>query len=234
MTTISKFYLLDATTPNTGTMPSGGFIRTDTTFTSNDQNGDEASALTARDATDVAGASQQTSTITATANTTSQSWGHRRFVSRPLAAHTFATADGSWTFSYARSESSLNHNQIVKCAVYCWRPSTGAAIGTFGATNDAVVMVGSEPTSAGAQQAEAVTASWGHSTTIVDGDILVFEVYTVFTQSMGTAYTDSFFYNGATEASTTDCASFVTPPAALTLFTGAAEVIPDLIMAPPR
>lgn len=218
MATISKFYLLDAATPNTGTMPSG-ILQVSGTATAT--TGDATNARTARTATDVIGTSNPDleSSITAVANTSAQSWGHRRFVSAPLAAATFASGDGNWTFSYARTESNLNHNQAVRCCIYCWRPSTGAVVVALGASN-VCTPVGTEPTVAGAQQAESVTATWGGtSVTIVDGDILVFDVTTFFTQLMNTAYTEQFAYDGTTEASTTTCASFVTPPVALTLFT---------------
>ena len=203
---ISKFYLLDAVTPNSGTMPGAG-----TAFAANAVSGDAAGARTSRDATDLPGTSNPDieSTVTSTASTLLQRWGHRRFVSRPLAAVTLTNADGNWTFSYARQESNLNHNQSVQASVYGWRPSTGARVGT-GASNN---LVGTEPTVAATQQAEAVTAAWsGVSLTLIDGDILVFEVVTEFTQAMATAYTDAFAYNGTTEASTTTCASFITPP----------------------
>lgn len=216
MATIAKFYLLDAASANTGTMPSGalqaGGSSTATT-------GDATGARTARNATDTPGTSNPDveSSITANADQLPQIWGHRRFVSAPLAATTFASADGNWTFSYARSESNLNHNQSIVCTVYPWRPGSGARVGTGTQCN---IITGTEPTSAGAEQVESLNHAWGASVTIQDGDILVFDVVTNFTQAMSTAYTDNFAYDGTTEASTTTCATFVTPPAALTLFSG--------------
>lgn len=229
MATISKFYLLDAATPNTGTMPSnspttiaGGVLGAGT---------EAAGAATARDATDVSGTSNPDieSSLTSAATTTIQRLGHRRFVSRPLAAATVSGA--SWTFSYARSESNLNHTTgsgvpMIKASVYAWRPTTGLRVGTglitFGATTS--------PTAAATEQAESVLNDGGVALTYLDGDILVFDVYSHFQQGMATAYTDQFAYNGTTEASTTSCASFVTPPVALTLYT-AADLIPDVTTA---
>lgn len=155
--------------------------------------------------------------VTFLANTTQQFWGHRRFVSAPLAARTFANADGNWTFSYARSQSNANHNATFKCMLYAWRPSTGAVVGT---TPTGVLLTGTTFTGT-TETANSVTGAWvsGAPTTILDGDILVFDVVSVTTQLMATAYTEQFAYDGATEASTTTCASFLTPPAALTLFT---------------
>lgn len=219
MATISKFYLHDATSPNTGTMPSNS----PTTLVGGVQStGTEATGNTvARDATDVIGAANPDteSSITAAANTGAQRLGHRRFVSRPLAAHTFAAADGNWTFSYARSESNTNHNGQIRMIIYPWRPSTGLEVGTLGG-GDTCLLIGTIM-AATAETANSVTGTWSSTgTAILDEDILVFDVYTQFTQGMSSAYTDQFAYDGTTEASTTTCASFVTPPVALTLFTG--------------
>jgi hypothetical protein len=217
VTTISKFYLRDAATPNTGTMPSnspavigGGVLGT----------GTEASgASTARDATDVHGSPNPDleSVVTAQAASTHQRLGHRRFVSRPLAATTFTSSDGNWTLSEAAFCSNTNHitfgNDGPKMIVYLWRPSTGLQVGTATVALEPITPL---------TTSEAVrtdTGSWSGTQAILDGDIIVFDVYSDFTQTMATAYTDSFSYDGTTDASITTCASFVTPPVALTLFT---------------
>ena len=191
-------------------MPTGVFVN------SNDGTGDGTGALTARDANNVAGSSQVLSLITANADISPQNWGHRRFVSRPLAARTFAAADGNWTFSFAGLQSNALHNASFKCDVSLWRPGSGVRIGTVVVFLTAAVMTTT------AQTAQTATAAWSGTQAILDGDILVFDVSDNFTQGMATAYTSQFAYNGTTEASTTTCASFVTPPAALTLFTAAA------------
>jgi len=204
--TIGKFYLHDAVTPNSGTMPSAAIGTT----------GDAPGATTARDATDTIGVANPDieSTVTATANQNAQNWGHRRFVSRPLAAQTISL--GTWTLSYARSESNTSHNQSVRCTIYTWRPSTGLLVTTVVAAN---VIVGAEPTSANSEQAESVSGS-GSSAVVQNGDILVFDIYTSFTQSMSSAYTETFAYDGDTEGSTTSCASFVQAPNPITLAGG--------------
>lgn len=220
MATISKFYLLDAATPNTGTMPFNALL---IDITSTATTGDATGARTARDATDVAGTSNPDleSTLTSNANTTGQMWGHRRFVSRPLAAQTLPSGT-NWTFSAACSESSLNHNQVLCVTIYPWRPTTGLALGPYNA-----FCALTEPTVAATETALSAVGASGTSLAILDGDILVFDVATTFTQSMATAYTEQFAYNGTTEASTTTCASFITPPAALTLY--AAPVILPIV-----
>lgn len=209
MPTISKFYLLDAATPNTGTMPTGAHINTNIGAGT-----PAAGARTARDATDVKGTANPDteSSITAAATVAAQQYEHRRFVSRPLAAQTFATADGNWTFSFARSESNTNHNGQIVASVYLWRPSSGLRVGTI------VIVLAGAIMAATAETAETASPSgWTGSQAIQGGDILVFEIDTSFTQAMSTAYTDQFAYNGTTEASTTTCASFIAPPAPLNL-----------------
>jgi hypothetical protein len=211
VTTISKFYLLDAASPNGGTLP-GSLQAIRVGHSGSASDGDATGARTARDAIDAHGSSNPDidTTITSLANTITQSWGHRRFVSRPLAAQTIANG-GTWTFSYARSESNTAHNQAIQCTVYVWRPSTGAQVGTGECS-----FAGTEPASASTETAESITANWLTAVTLQDGDVLVFDIATNFVQSMSTSYTESFSYNGTTDASATTCASFVTPPSALT------------------
>lgn len=224
MATIQKFYLLDATSPNTGTMPSnspvdyaGGVLGTGT---------EAAGASTARDTSATPGVANPDteSSITAQAAATAQRLGQRRFVSRPLAAVTFAAADGNWTFSYARSQSNTNHNTGVSgpisAGLYLWRPSTGLKVGTI-----SIGFTGTKLTVTG-ETADSVTGTWSGTQAILDGDILVLDVFSLFVQGMSTAYTDQFAYNGTTEGSTTTCASFLNSPTLLTLYTPSAVRVP--------
>jgi Neuraminidase (sialidase) len=230
--TIAKFYLLDAATPNTGTMPSGSILSSGGLAPAN-----ASGATTARDATDVAGTSNPDieAVVTATADTNQQTWGMRRFVSRPLAAHTFAAADGNWTWSFAWLESNTSHTGgagggSIHCITYAWDPGAGARVGSVAQWAHLFVSTTGASTS---ETAYSNTAAWSTSLTISDGNILVFDVYTTFQQGMATAYNENFAYNGTTEASTTTCASFVTPPAALTLFTAAAAASPHGALVAP-
>lgn len=214
MATVSKFYLHDAATGNTGTMPGAStpFQYTAISFT-----GYATGGQTARAADGTVGPGQTSSVITAAANQAPQYWGHRRFVSEPLAAHTFANADGNWTFSAANAESNLNHNQQISLMIYAWRPGTGALVW---AAQHGLSCWFAEPGSASTETAASATGAFFETLSILDGDILVFEVSDNFTQGMSSAYTSTFYYDGTTEASASNCASFVAPPSALTLFTG--------------
>ena len=63
--------------------------------------------------------------------------------------------------------------------------------------------------------------------TLQDGDILVFEAWDSCTQGMSTAYTDTYYYDGTTEDSTTTNAAYLLAPVDLALFT-ASTVLPPL------
>ena len=212
MATIQKFYFLDATSPNTGTMPSnspaviaGGAVT-----------GDAAGASTARDTSATPGTANPDteSTITAVADTNPQTWGHRRWVSRPLAARgVFTAAEGFWTWSCAWTELNAAHNARPNLVMYVWRPSTGARVGT----QSVAIQLAEPGTTQTALNATALAQDGIDPQPVANGDILVFDVMSSFTQSMGVAYTDSGAYNGTTEASTTTCASFINAPIALTL-----------------
>lgn len=215
MATISKFYLLDAATPNTGNLPTSA--EPITSSWGSPETGAAADAYTVRDATDVPGSSNPDveSSFSSNANQNLQRWAHRRFISRPLAAQTIqGGVNGTWTLSYARYESNNAHNQVIICMVRVWRPTAlhfvdytlAYIVGTEGGLSEGY---------------ESVTDDGrGDDFNINNGDCLVFDILSYFTQSMSTSYTDYFCYDGTTEASTTTCASFVSPPSALTLFSG--------------
>ncbi len=223
MATQQKFYLLDATTTNTGTMPSnspavvhGGPVGTGT---------EAPTASTARATSDIPGTSnpdiETTWTAQASSTAPDQILGVRRFVTPPLAARTFASGDGAWTFSCGQFESNTNHNMLLTVVIYCWRPSTGARVGA--GTQNCLISLAEPGTT---ETASSNTAAWqaggANNVTILDGDILVFDLADTFRQGMATAYTGTFCYDGTTEASTTTNAAFINAPVALTLFTGPA------------
>jgi hypothetical protein len=208
MTALAKFYLHDATSPNQGLMPTfspanfgGGKVGAGTEATG---------ATTARDASALIGTAQATGTCTAAATTTAQRLGLRRFVTPPLAPFTFTVAMGNWTYSIASFESNAAHNGKATGVAYFWRPATGTQVGT-----DTMFFVPAEPGTT--QTPQSVTATWGVTTTITNGDIIVLDIYDEFTQGGAVARTFTFCYDGTTEASTTSNASFLSSPVALTL-----------------
>lgn len=213
MTEISKFYFHDAPSPVGGILPFANFpLKTDLSG-AQALSGNAAGLAFAiwRDATDVIGTANPDveTLVTATADTSQQAWGHRRFLSRPLAAQTMA-AGATWTFRYARTQSNTAHHQIIRVVVWVWTPSTGTRNGGVG---DGALILGTDSGLAAPAVAEAVAGAWGGTpTTLLDGDLLVFDVSTVFTQTMATAYTDSFSYDGVTEGDPASSASYIAPP----------------------
>ena len=154
---------------------------------------------TNRDASTVIGSGHTSGVYTTGANTNAQNFTWRRFVSPLLAAGTYTNLN--FTHSCARAESNLNSNFLLRCAIGTWNGTTYTAWHS----DDTL----SENTSAGTQQTFSETSS-NVTLTVADGDVLVIEVgRQTSSQGMGTAYTNTYYYDGTTEASTTNCASFV-------------------------
>lgn len=210
MATVTKWYVHDVATPNFGRFPTdspanmaGGVVGAGT---------EAPGASTARDASGTIGTANPDTkaTCTSAATTSAQRLGIRRFVTRPLAAKTFAAADGNWTWSFAASESNAAHNGKANLWAYLWRPQTNARVGT-----EAVIIVPGEPGIT--ETAQTATGTWTGTTTIQEGDVIVMDIYDEFTQGGAVSRTFSLSYDGTTEANTTTCASFLSSPAALTL-----------------
>jgi fibronectin-binding autotransporter adhesin len=216
--TIQKFYLHDAAlspapSPNAPGASSLSGATPGVTATG---------ASTNRAMTGSAGSAQASAALSTLASTTAQVNWFRRFVSAPMAAQTIGA--GNWVLSGAASESAAQSNLILwRGGVYRYRPSddTTATIFQDVTTN---TTPGTEP---GTTQT-AISSTWaGSGTTLVAGDVIVLELWGQNTQANGTSRTNTIFYDGTTEASTTNCATFLDAPAALTLldtFTGAAAI----------
>lgn len=201
MAAISKFYFHDAASTLGGTLPSNsGTFRTAS-------QGIAAGATTNRTMDGTIGSGQTSASLTTAATTGANVNWFRKFLSAELAAQTINLTGQTVTISLAASESNANSDmfEIGSLSFGVWRPSTGAIVSTL-ALNPVIPL--NEP---GTSQ----TACSGNSSALttsavcLDGDILVVEIWTSQQQAMGVAYTNTIFYDGATEASTTDCASFI-------------------------
>jgi len=199
-----KFYLHTATSGATGTLP-GASSQSGTTPSVT-----SSGATTNRTMDGTIGSSQVSQALTTLAQTGAQQNWMTRHISNPLAAQTIAA--GTWTLSAALSQS--NTASAVKLelgAIYIWRPGTGTKVG-----NIFTPAAGSSGPASTAEAAVSATGS-GASITIQNGDLLVVEVWTSNTQTMATAYTNTFFYDGTTEASSSSCASYLNAPADIPL-----------------
>lgn len=138
------------------------------------------------------------------------------FISAPLAAQTIPAA--TWTFAFAAAEGSTSANAFMACAVYVWRPGTGAKVGTI---YDAATLLGTEW--ATSETGRVVTFS-GASLAIQDGDVIILEAWYVATQSMATAYALNWSFDGTTDptdgSATSDAASYLSTPDTLTFSGG--------------
>jgi hypothetical protein len=212
---VDKFYLLDAATPNTDTMPSDVTRIAGTNVGQADASptGSAAGAFTVRDASELPGTSQVSAVLTAAANQNHQYGAFRRYVTRPLAGGQFMPGNPwpytspAWLGSLAIACSNLNTNMFIGLGISLWRPSSSAEF-PLGHTTTADV-----PVSANTPiMAYSPPSNPEDSTITVDGDVLWFDIFSSFTQSMSTAYTQTFYYNGTTDDLATNCAAYVTPP----------------------
>jgi hypothetical protein len=183
-----KFYFHDATSSDTGTLPSSVLL------TGHSLDTTAATAATNRTMDGTIGSSQVTISLSATGGFNAN-W-FRRFISAPLAAGSVSAAN--WTYSIAGKATTTGNSFMV--GLFQWRPSTGIKIATIIAFQSAGTLTTSE--------ANFSTAISGASFTLVVGDILVVEIY----ESDNTTSTDSFFYDGTTEGSITSNAGFLNAP----------------------
>lgn len=141
---------------------------------------------------------------TTQASTTRQTTVYRVFVSPPLqggfSVPSAASVNYRWNVADSQTNSAAAH--IVNCAhVYVYRPSTGAIVGTIGLyTYDGGP---SAPSTTKSPQV-SISQNWGYRSAdsspiaVQDYDVIVVQIAANFTQSMATAYSGSFYYDGNT------------------------------------
>ena len=192
-----KFYLHAATSGDTGTLPGSSPISTPSAFLVQ-----SASATTLRSMDGTIGSSQTSIALTTSATTGSQRNWFARFLSDPIAAQTISAQ--TVAIHMGASESNANSNMAIAAFyVTVWRPSTGAEVGSL---LNSITTVSAEP---GTSETAINVSLTSASRTVQDGDIIVFEVWSNQQQSMGTAYTNTIFFDGTTEDSTTSNAAYV-------------------------
>lgn len=164
-------------------------------------------ALTPRALLFEPGASQKAIAIATKATTARQTRIYATFVSEPLAnAETFTYSNsGTFAISVADSETNLNVNHCVSLvAVFVFRPSTNEVVGRLH-FSDSLSNV-SEPSKASSVQVSYMSRTLrpingGNNDVLsaLPGDVIVCQIGSAFTQGMGTAYSASFYYDGAVE-----------------------------------
>lgn len=207
----TTLYFHDATTADTGTLPSAK-LNTDTIVIT------ATGAATNRVMNTSLGTAQVAPTLASNGSTSAQVNWWRRFVSSPLAAQTVGSATVYWKFQFAGITSNASYSPWHFNVSYLgiWRPSTGAAVGdfwNFAETPSAFANAGTAETLMGSVGGNAVTV-YG-TIACLDGDILVVEFTGGCTQGMGSSYTWTLDYDGTTADSATSCASYMICPTTL-------------------
>jgi len=192
-----KLYLRDFTVDNPGgTLPGATNIAGLTiTVTA-------TGASTNRGMTEGTGSGQTSAALTTSAVSSAQTNWFRRWVSRPIAPQTISAQ--TITLSLAASESAAQSDMFEngRWFLALWRPSTGAIVTTM--INDTALIT--EPSTTQTAVSKSLTST---AATSQGGDVLVLELFSAQSQSNAVARTNTIFYDGTTEASTTNCASFI-------------------------
>lgn len=170
----------------------------------------------------VKGTAQTASAITSLAQTAAQSGNWvPRFVSLPLDAQTISA--NTWTIFWGDQESNAAANAFLALSIYVWRPSTNTRVGFV---YDSAANIGAEFSTTA--EAQSATIS-GSAVTADRGDVLIVEFWYTATQSMGTAYTITFSYDGTNETTTgtgnASVATYIETPQNLSLLTPKSSVI---------
>lgn len=208
-----KFYLHNAATSDTGTLPGAGVSVSATTPS-------QIVSGTNRAMNGTIGVFQASGLLTTLANTNPQPSLIHRFLSDPIAAQTIASQLVSVKLGVA--ESNLNSNVHLVAIVAVWRPSDGSIVGRIwdgGGSSTA------EPAVAATEESQNTSLNGTTSVVAADGDVIVCEVWRDSTiQAMATAYTNTAFYDGTVEGSASDNAAYLLFANDVAMFTAPARV----------
>lgn len=143
------------------------------------------------------GITQSSDTIATLANTSAQKQLLGVFYSPTLDVDQ-TVGGGNMTINTAAAESNLAVNFLGINAInaYVWRPSTQTKVGTI---KDATASLGgAEPSAINQEEVSAITGITSAAVSASAGDVIVCELWTIFTQGMATAYTATWYYDGTT------------------------------------
>lgn len=212
-----KFYLHDATTTDTGTLPASG-----ATVSGDTPGAGVTIALTNKTMNGTIGTAQASIAKTTLANTADQAVPIGRWLSDPIAAQTIAGAQ-TLTIHCGGSQSNTSSSFTITLNVQLWRPSTGAVVGAIFDSNHATGALLPSPT--GTVEADESQTVSSTAQTAQDGDVLVLELWrSHIAQGMATAYTNTIYYDGTTEGSATSNAAYLLFTNDVAMSTGGAAV----------
>jgi len=129
------------------------------------------------------------------------------------------------TLASGMQESNTNSVFRLGMVIAVWRPSTGAKIGVVVDFNVTGNSSGSDTSTSEVWVSDAYGGQVGVAA--LDQDILVFEVWrAVASQGMNTSYNNTVWYDGTTEASATNAASYIDMGQDITLFVAGSAQVP--------
>lgn len=198
-----------------GTLPSGTLPSTEQSSLAPDANlftGEDGSENRAMDTT-ISASSQTSLTNTATADTNAHNYYIARWVS-PVIYQTSISAN-TWNYKFAASESNAQANfprngaGALHICAYVWKPSDGTKYGNIIDGNSNADF---EESSTSQTLIEG-TFSGAAVSSLTSGDAcIVFEAWAIVTQGMAVGYTQTYFYDGTTESSTSNNAAHIETP----------------------
>ena len=187
----SRLFLQDAANSLTGTFPT---VEQSAVLTATCA---APTANTLRTMRSLTGTSQVVRSITSSATTVAQVGFCAMFCSDTLNVNQVIPPQ-ILTFNIANRESSasMNIGSDMRINAYVWRPSTGTKVGTL---VDGLVMAGDvEPGAALSIRVNHATITSTVTLSADAGDVLVCELWNLFTQSVGTALQCGLYWGGTT------------------------------------
>lgn len=193
----TRLFLSDTANALSGTFPTVQQTAVVTPITSTIL-GQDTTIRTMRSATS---ASMVTRTFTSTATTAVQRVFQGYFCSDTIQSDTLIPPQTCWlNISNRESSTNMNLGTDLRFCAYVWRPDTGSVVGYL---VDGLAAAGdAEPTVTTAQRVNNASITSTATVSAAAGDVIIVEVYQIFTQAAATAYVGRFGYGGTTVALT--------------------------------
>lgn len=193
----TRLYFNDATSlnpPTSGTKSTALPDGTDNSLTAND-----SQSLSLEQ-----GTTNTTVSITTLAQTTRQSGRFARFTSNELATQTISA--NTWDYTLRNRTSNAASNTFKAASIYVWRPSTSSLVGYV---YDSSAELGSSWVT---NYTTDTTNISGSSVSILNGDVLVCEVWYTAAQGKAKSYDINIEYNVDSYIETPQDLTFLAPP----------------------
>lgn len=204
----TRLFFHDAPNSQSGSFPSTELSATDNTVGAVSPVGSN----TLRTMNNVIGVAQTSLVASAASTISAQSIFFARFCSLPLQGNQ-TVGGGTMTLNTADREANANANFWINALnVFVWRPSTGTLVGIV--RDAANVSLGGLESSATANTVTHIPGITSSAVSAQNGDVIICEVWSRFTQATAAVRAVTFFYDGTTVNTTenaivTSHASFI-------------------------